>query len=94
MPRKTVLDLRKPKADNRRLVMVTAYDYSMARLVDQAGVDMVLVGDSLGMVVLGEESTVGVSLDAVVHHSRAVAAGLRRTPGRHLAPPMRRPPAW
>jgi len=78
MPRKTVLDLRKPKADNRRLVMVTAYDYSMARLVDQAGVDMVLVGDSLGMVVQGHADTLQVTLDDMIYHGRCVSRGLER----------------
>ena len=76
MPRKTVLDLRKPKADNRRLVMVTAYDYSMARLVDQAGVDMVLVGDSLGMVMQGHPDTLQVTLDDMIYHGRCVSRGL------------------
>lgn len=76
MPRKTVLDLRKMKADNEKIVMVTAYDYTMARLVDRAGVDMVLVGDSLGMVVQGHDDTLPVTLDDVVYHTRAVARGL------------------
>jgi 3-methyl-2-oxobutanoate hydroxymethyltransferase len=57
--------------------MVTAYDYTMARLVDQASVDMVLVGDSLGMVIQGEENTLGVTIDDMVYHSRCVARGLK-----------------
>jgi 3-methyl-2-oxobutanoate hydroxymethyltransferase len=58
--------------------MVTAYDYTMARLVDEAGVDMVLVGDSLGMIVQGMSNTIPVTLDEMVYHTRAVARGLTR----------------
>ena len=76
MPRKTVLDLQKMKAGNQRLTMVTAYDYTMARLVDAAGVDMVLVGDSVGMVFQGLPDTLGVTLDDMVYHGRCVARGL------------------
>lgn len=60
------------------LAMVTAYDYTMARLVDEAGVDMVLVGDSLGMVVQGLSNTIPVTLDEICYHGRAVARGLAR----------------
>ena len=74
----TVLDLRKKKADNEKIVMVTAYDYTMARLVEKAGVDMVLVGDSLGMVVQGHSSTLPVTLDQMVYHCACVARGLQR----------------
>jgi 3-methyl-2-oxobutanoate hydroxymethyltransferase len=74
--RHTVLDLRKKKADNDKIVMVTAYDYTMARLADKAGVDMILVGDSLGMVVQGHEDTLPVTLDQMVYHSRCVSRGL------------------
>ena len=76
MPRKTVLDLQRMKAGNQRIAMVTAYDYTMARLVDAAGVDMVLVGDSLGMVIQGSADTLGVTLDDMVYHGRCVARGL------------------
>jgi 3-methyl-2-oxobutanoate hydroxymethyltransferase len=58
--------------------MVTAYDYTMARLVDQAGVDMVLVGDSLGMVIQGMQDTLTVSLDDMAYHGRCVARGLQQ----------------
>ncbi|MCG0314337.1 MAG: 3-methyl-2-oxobutanoate hydroxymethyltransferase, partial [Calditerricola sp.] len=58
--------------------MVTAYDYPSAKLVDEAGVDVILVGDSLGMVVLGYDSTIPVTLDDIVHHTRAVARGAKR----------------
>ena len=76
--RHTVLDLRKKKADNERIVMVTAYDYTMARLVDAAGVDMVLVGDSLGMVIQGHEDTLPVTVDQMVYHTRCVSRGLKQ----------------
>lgn len=78
MARNSVLDLRKKKADNEKIVMVTAYDWTMARLVDMAGVDMVLVGDSLGMVVQGLSDTLPVTLDDMIYHSRAVARGLQQ----------------
>lgn len=76
MARQTVLDLLKKKADNDKIVMVTAYDWTMARLVDAAGVDMVLVGDSLGMVVQGHDSTLPVTVDDIIYHCRAVSRGL------------------
>ncbi len=60
-----------------RLTMVTAYDYTMARLLDDGGVDILLVGDSLGMVVQGRETTIPVTLDEVCYHTRAVARGAR-----------------
>lgn len=62
-----------------KLVVVTAYDATFARLVEQAGVDAVLVGDSLGMVVQGRRDTLGVTLDHVLYHTRCVAAGLSHT---------------
>ncbi|MEZ4240902.1 MAG: 3-methyl-2-oxobutanoate hydroxymethyltransferase [Myxococcota bacterium] len=78
MKRKTVLDLRKQKADHEKIVMVTAYDATMARLVDRAGVDMVLVGDSLGMVVQGHHDTLPVTLDQMVYHCACVSRGLQK----------------
>jgi 3-methyl-2-oxobutanoate hydroxymethyltransferase len=77
LARTTVLDLLQKKADNEKIVMVTAYDTTMARLVDAAGVDMVLVGDSLGMVVQGHESTLPVTVDHIVYHTACVARGLQ-----------------
>ena len=71
----TIADLRKKKLEGHKIAMVTAYDYSMARLCDEAGADMILVGDSLGMVMLGLPDTVSVTMDDMVHHSRAVARG-------------------
>ena len=65
-------------AAGRRLVMVTAYDFQMARVVDAAGVDVVLVGDSLANVVLGHDDTLAVTMDEMLHHVRAVRRGLER----------------
>jgi 3-methyl-2-oxobutanoate hydroxymethyltransferase len=77
MRRKTVIDLQRMKAENKKIAMVTAYDATMARLVDTAGVDMVLVGDSVGMVIQGMEDTLSVTLDDMVYHGRCVARGLK-----------------
>jgi 3-methyl-2-oxobutanoate hydroxymethyltransferase len=78
MPRTTVLDLQLKKAEGHKIAMVTAYDRTMARLVDLAGVDVVLVGDSLGMVVQGLEDTLPVTLDEMAYHARCVGRGLQR----------------
>ena len=72
-PKVTVRTIREMKARGERIVSVTAYDYPTARLADEAGVDLLLVGDSLGMVVLGYESTIPVTLAEMAHHTRAVA---------------------
>ncbi len=77
MARKTVLDLLKMKAGSQKIAMVTAYDYTMARIADAAGVDMVLVGDSVGMVIQGQPDTLAVTLDDMVYHGRCVARGLQ-----------------
>lgn len=78
MKRLSVLDLRKKADNDKKIVMVTAYDYTMARLVDSAGVDMVLVGDSLGMVVQGHQDTLPVTLDHMVYHVQCVSRGLEK----------------
>ncbi|MEK6718890.1 MAG: 3-methyl-2-oxobutanoate hydroxymethyltransferase [candidate division NC10 bacterium] len=74
----TVRTLRRMKERGEKITMLTAYDYPMARAVDDAGIDVILVGDSLGMVVLGYPTTLPVSMDEMAHHSRAVARGVSR----------------
>jgi 3-methyl-2-oxobutanoate hydroxymethyltransferase len=76
--RVTVPELGRMKAAGERITMVTAYDWTFARLVDEGGADMILVGDSLGMVVQGHETTLPVTLDEMVYHTRLVARGARR----------------
>lgn len=76
-PAVTVPKLRQMKADGERIVSLTAYDASFARLMDACGVDVVLVGDSLGMVVQGHKSTLPVTVADIVYHSACVARGLR-----------------
>jgi 3-methyl-2-oxobutanoate hydroxymethyltransferase len=79
MPKKIrVPDLASMKQRGQRIVMLTAYDATMARLFDQANVDILLVGDSLGHVILGLNTTIHVTLDAVIHHTRAVTRGASR----------------
>src|SRR5438034_6905305 len=70
--------LRSSKERGERLVCLTAYDYPTARIVDEAGTDIILVGDSLGNVVLGYDSTVPVTLEDMLHHTRAVRRGGER----------------
>lgn len=71
----TVSSFLQAKANNEKITMLTAYDYSMAKIVDGAGIDSILVGDSLGMVVQGYESTLEVTMDDMVYHCKAVARG-------------------
>jgi 3-methyl-2-oxobutanoate hydroxymethyltransferase len=75
----TVPDFLSARSRGVRLTMLTAYDYTMARLLDAAGVDGLLVGDSLGMVVQGNETSLAVTLDEVIYHTRLVARGVRRS---------------
>ena len=74
----TVPSLRTMKQQGRKIVALTAYDYPTAMLLDQAGVDILLVGDSLGMVVLGYSSTIPVTMDEMIHHTKAVVRGTKR----------------
>jgi 3-methyl-2-oxobutanoate hydroxymethyltransferase len=77
-PRVRIPDLQGRKKLGQKITMLTAYDATMARLLDRAGVDALLVGDSLGMVILGHETTIPVTLDAMVHHANAVSRGAER----------------
>lgn len=74
----TAPDILKMKTTGAKIAMVTAYDAALARIMDQAEVDMVLVGDSLGMVIQGQPDTLGVTLRDMAYHGRCVAAGLKR----------------
>ncbi len=73
----TIADLQQKKETGQKITMITAYDYPTASLADQAGIDTILVGDSLGMVMLGYESTVPVTMDDMIHHSKAVVRGTK-----------------
>ncbi|MDE3839376.1 3-methyl-2-oxobutanoate hydroxymethyltransferase [Bacillus methanolicus] len=76
---KQTTDFIKMKTANEKIVVLTAYDYPSAKQAEKAGVDMILVGDSLGMVVLGYESTVPVTLEDMIHHAKAVKRGAPNT---------------
>lgn len=69
-----------PKKSRQKLAWLTAYDYPSARLLDESGIDLILVGDSLGMVVLGRDDTVDVTMDEILHHLKAVRRGVARAP--------------
>lgn len=73
----TVSTIRKQKEDGDKITMLTAYDYSTAKLMDESGINMILVGDSLGMVMLGYEDTVSVTMEDMVHHTAAVSRGTK-----------------
>ena len=75
----TVVTFQEAKNKGEKLSMLTAYDYSTAKLIDEAGVNAILVGDSLGMVVLGYEDTLSVTMEDMIHHSAAVARGIKDT---------------
>lgn len=75
----TTSSIRKKKETGTPITMVTAYDYPSAKLADEAGADMILVGDSLGMVVLGYDSTLPVTMEDMLHHTKAVTRGAKRT---------------
>lgn len=74
----TTATLLQKKRKGEKIVVLTAYDYSTAKLLDQAGVEIALVGDTLGMVVLGYDSTLPVTMDDMLHHTKAVTRGVRR----------------
>lgn len=73
----TVTTLQKAKNEGKKISMLTAYDYSMAKLMDEAGVNSILVGDSLGNVMLGYQDTLAVTMEDMIHHGRAVARGVK-----------------
>lgn len=76
---KTILDFYQMKQNREKAVMITAYDYPSAKMVEQSGADLILVGDSLGMVMLGYDSTTDVTLSDMVHHAKAVRRGAKET---------------
>jgi 3-methyl-2-oxobutanoate hydroxymethyltransferase len=78
MKRVSIHDLKAMKKRGEKIAMLTAYDYPTARILDEAGVPIILVGDSLGMVVLGYDSTLPVTMDDMVHHTKAVVRGSQR----------------
>lgn len=75
----TVITFKEAKANNKKLTMLTAYDYSTAKLIDSCGINAILVGDSLGMVCLGYEDTLSVTMDDMIHHTKAVSRGCKET---------------
>ncbi|MEG0962809.1 MAG: 3-methyl-2-oxobutanoate hydroxymethyltransferase [Lachnospiraceae bacterium] len=75
----TVVTLQQAKNNKEKVTMLTAYDYSMAKLIEEAGVNAILVGDSLGMVILGYEDTLSVTMEDMIHHTKAVARGAKNT---------------
>ncbi|MBI4355853.1 MAG: 3-methyl-2-oxobutanoate hydroxymethyltransferase [Candidatus Omnitrophica bacterium] len=72
----TIPQLQSWKHEHRKITMLTAYDYPVAKLLDEAGIDVILVGDSLGMVVLGQPNTTGVTMEQMLHHAKAVRRGV------------------
>ncbi len=77
--RVTIDQIKQMKPKGEKITMLTAYDYSTARIIDEVGIPLILVGDSLGMVVLGYESTIPVTIDEMLHHTKAVVRGTRQT---------------
>lgn len=77
MPKITIQDLLKKKAEQKKITMLTAYDYPFAQIVDEAGIDVILVGDSLGMVIQGLENTLPVTMDEMIYHTKIVSRAVR-----------------
>jgi 3-methyl-2-oxobutanoate hydroxymethyltransferase len=78
MRKVTILDLQKMKDSGEKITMLTAYDYPTARMLDESGVDVLLIGDSVGNVMMGYENTLPVTIDDMVYHTRAVAKARKR----------------
>jgi len=76
--RVTIIDIKEMKQKKEKIPMLTAYDYTTAKMVDEAGVPLILVGDSLGMVMLGYESTIPVTMEEMIHHTKAVVRGTKK----------------
>jgi 3-methyl-2-oxobutanoate hydroxymethyltransferase len=75
----TINDIKQMKVKKEKIAMITAYDYTTAKLVDESGIPLILVGDSLGMVMLGYESTIPVTIDEMIHHTKAVVRGTKKS---------------
>ncbi len=78
IPKITIPYLHKKKQQGEKIVALTAYDFPTAKIVDEAGIDLILVGDSLGMVVLGYENTIPVTMEEMIHHTKAVVRAAKR----------------
>ncbi|MEE8348950.1 MAG: 3-methyl-2-oxobutanoate hydroxymethyltransferase [Acidobacteriota bacterium] len=78
MKRLRIPDVKKKKQEGQKVTMLTAYDFLLAKILDEAGIDILLVGDSVGMVLLGYETTLPVTLEMMIHHSQAVSRGVQR----------------
>jgi len=76
--RTTINQIKEMKQKGEKITMLTAYDYAMAKIVDEVGIPLILVGDSLGMVVMGYESTIPVTMDDMLHHTKAVVRGTKQ----------------
>ena len=74
----TIIDIKEMKQRKEKIPMLTAYDYATAKMVDEAGIPLILVGDSLGMVILGYESTIPVTMEEMIHHTKAVVRGAKK----------------
>ncbi|HXC61658.1 MAG TPA: 3-methyl-2-oxobutanoate hydroxymethyltransferase, partial [Nitrospiria bacterium] len=77
MARITIPDILRKKEEGKKIIMLTAYDYPFAKIVDEAGMDIVLVGDSLGMVVQGRDTTLSVTMEEMLYHTRMVTSAVK-----------------
>jgi 3-methyl-2-oxobutanoate hydroxymethyltransferase len=75
----TIVEIQKMKIEGKKITVLTAYDYPFAKLLDEAGVDIILVGDSLGMTILGYDNTLPVTVEDMIHHTKAVKKGIKRS---------------